>query len=348
MVSLRISVGFWFVFGARPRPPIHSSTIRAWSDRTAPWTPPPKARHASNARTLPFHTQAFRRRLPWFVHSQVFAAARRGAVARACSPELHIPRTAITVEAIDARIEGRCVRARENFARWLCAVVRSVQSNRRRRESKRYQSSVYLRGESLGFVRIPRRHRILHAIPVRPFRRSFLYGAEASLGFLSKIASILVVSWAYPNVACYRFDFPESHPFEDGTFRSNLPYCFGYSPVGSTHPLWIALGSTPGLLIGRLLCTAPNHPEISIARRDLRQDCDGDARGVDQAPLPAELTAKKGGVYVRSPRTCWPSAVQSTCQSTRFTTRSGSKRANCASWRRAEGCSWPWSWPACA
>lgn len=113
--------------------------------------------HVSHARTLPSHSHAFRRRLPWFVHSQVLAAARRGAVARACSPELHIPRTAIIVEAMDARIEGRCVRARDNFARWMRDVVRSAPCHRRTREPKRCKSSVCLRGNIGHFTGMPRR-----------------------------------------------------------------------------------------------------------------------------------------------------------------------------------------------
>lgn len=45
-----------------------------------------------------------------------------------------------------------------------------------------------------------------------------------------------------------------------------------------------------------IAATAPNHPEISIARRDLRQDRDGNAGGVDRRPLPPELTAKNDRV----------------------------------------------------
>lgn len=155
MVSLWISVGLRCVFEARPRPQIHSSSMRAWTDRAVSCTSP--LVRSSTSRTLPFHSQAFRRRLPWFVHSQVLAAARRGAVARACSPELHIPRTAIVVEAMDARIEGRCVRARENFARWMRDVVRSAPSHRRTREPKRCKPSMCLRGNTGYLTGTPRR-----------------------------------------------------------------------------------------------------------------------------------------------------------------------------------------------
>ena len=124
-----------------------------------------------------------------------------------------------------------------------------------------------------------------------------LHLAQRILGVsCSQIPSVLVAPWAYPTVTWFRFDVPGSHPVEDEIFQSNLSYWLGVSPVRSTHRLWIALGSTPGLLIGRLLRIAPNYLEISIARRDLHQDRDGKAGDVDGTPPPAGLTAKNDRV----------------------------------------------------